>query len=69
MRFDHSKEFHKFLPDSGLNADDLLSEAISYKRMCFDEKKQFSGSMFASSSEDLNLQNLFKDVNKIVNSF
>lgn len=68
LRFDHLKEFYKFLPDRGLNPDDLLNEAISYKTMGrkVNEQTRFCGSIFAASHEDLIFQKLLKNVKNII---
>uniref|UniRef100_A0A915D1X6 sphinganine-1-phosphate aldolase n=1 Tax=Ditylenchus dipsaci TaxID=166011 RepID=A0A915D1X6_9BILA len=64
LRYDRLKEFYKFLPDRGLNVDDILHEATNYRTMSdiLFERGRFCGSVYTIEDEDSNYQRLIKNM-------
>lgn len=54
LRFDRAREFYKFLPEKGLDMDDIIAEAIEYKAMGdpFFEKGRVSGGVYADEENE-----------------
>lgn len=54
LRFDIRREFYKFLPEKGLEVDDIVSEATEYKTMGdpLFERGRVSGSTFADDNDE-----------------
>jgi len=54
LKFDPKREYYKFLPEKGLETEDIVNEALEYKSMGdpLFERGRVSGAMFSDDNQD-----------------